>query len=63
LKIEAQNEDVKMYLTQELELQNTDEPDPEFEKEIVDVIADGVHGMYSLQLNNRKLTLGFSWHD
>jgi hypothetical protein len=63
LKIEAQNEDVKMYLTQELELQNTDEPDPVFEKEIVDVIADGVHGMYSLQLNNRKLTLGFSWHD
>jgi hypothetical protein len=61
LKIEAQNEDVKMYLTQELELQNTDEPDPEFEKEIVDVIADGVHGMYSLQLE--ELNLGFSWHD
>lgn len=45
VQIEAQVEDVKKYLTQELELQNTDEPDPQFEEEIVNVIADGVHGM------------------
>jgi KAP family P-loop domain len=45
LEIEAQDNDVKNYLTQELNLRNTDEPDPEFEKEIVDVIATGVNGM------------------
>jgi hypothetical protein len=45
LQIEAQVEDIENYLTQELKLQNTDEPDPEFEKEIVNIIANGVHGM------------------
>jgi hypothetical protein len=45
VKIEAQVEDIKNYLTQELALRNTDPPDPGFEKEIVDVIADGSDGM------------------
>jgi hypothetical protein len=59
MKIEARVEDVKKYLTQDLELRNTDEPDPEFEKEIVDVIANGVHGMYSLQSKNRRAYFRF----
>jgi hypothetical protein len=49
LRIEAQVEDVRKYLTEELERRETDVPDLEFRKEIVNKISNGVHGMYCLR--------------
>jgi hypothetical protein len=44
-QIEADVEDVKRYLEQELQRRKTDVSDFEFRREIVDKIADGVDGM------------------
>ena len=49
LHVEAQLEDVRKYLTEELERRETDVQDLEFRKEIVNEIANGVHGMYYLR--------------
>jgi hypothetical protein len=46
LRVEARVEDVRKYLTEELEQHETDVPDLEFRKEIVNEIANGVDGMY-----------------
>lgn len=45
LEIKANVEDVKKYLTQELERRKVDVPEDDFRKEIVNEIADGVQGM------------------
>lgn len=45
LKIEADIQDVEMYLVQELERRKTDVPDPKFRKEIVNKIVQDIDGM------------------
>jgi hypothetical protein len=45
LKIQAKVDDVEEYLFETLKERETDRTDPEFRKEIVNVIAQGIDGM------------------
>lgn len=45
LKIQAKVDDVEKYLFETLEERETERTDPEFRKEIINVIAEGVDGM------------------